>query len=138
PFRGVDWQIQQMTALPGGGLGTAQEWQRVIRRVRAVPAYLRGVQESLREGIETGVLPDHRVVQYDGLDAAGGHAAWFAESLPALADGHLRGQAHREQVLKELNEAGQSAAGAFRDLGTFLEEAYRPYKDGDRYAAGEA
>ena len=138
PFRGVDWQIQQMTALPGGGLGTAQEWQRVIRRVRAVPAYLRGVQESLREGIEAGVIPDYRVVQYDGLDAAGGHAAYFGESLPGLAEGHLRGQAHREQVLKDLNEAGKAAAGAFRELGTFLEEAYRPYKDGDRYAAGEA
>ncbi|HXU13060.1 MAG TPA: DUF885 family protein, partial [Candidatus Binatia bacterium] len=122
PFRGVDWQIQQMTPLPGGGLGTAQEWQRVIRRVRAIPGYLRGVQESLREGIAQGVVPDYRVVQYDGLDAAGGHAAWFGESLPGLASGHLQGQAHREQVLKDLIEAGREAAAAFRGLGAFLEE----------------
>ena len=138
PFRGVDWQIQQMTPLPGGGLGTAQEWQRVIKRVRAIPGYLRGAQESLREGIAQGVIPDYRVVQYDGLDAAGGHAAWFGESLPGLAAGHLQGQAHRDQVLKDLNEAGRDAAAAFRDLGAFLEEAYGPYKEGDRYAAGEA
>jgi uncharacterized protein (DUF885 family) len=138
PFRGVDWQIQQMTPLPGGGLGTAQEWERVVRRVRAIPGYLRGAQESLREGIEAGVIPDYRVVQYDGLDATGGHAGYFGESLPGVAAGHLQGQVHRDPVLKDLNEAGREAAAAFRDLGTFLEEAYRPFKDGDRYAAGEA
>ena len=138
PFRGVDWQIQQMTVLPGGGLGTAPEWDRVARRVRAVPGYLRGVQESLREGIAAGIVPDYRVVQYDGLETAGGNADYFAETLPGQAARHLEGQHHRDQVLRDLQEAGQAAAGAFRDLGTFLEDAYRPFKDGDRYAAGEA
>lgn len=138
PFRGVDWQIQQMTGLPGGGLGTAQEWDRVVRRVRAVPAYLRAVQESLRAGIAAGNVPDYRLVQYDGIETAGGNAAYFADILPGQAAGHLQGQAHRDEVLAGLKEAGQAAAGAFRELGAFLEEAYRPFKDGDRYAAGEA
>jgi uncharacterized protein (DUF885 family) len=138
PFRGVDWQIQQMTGLPGGGLGSAQEWDRVVRRVRAVPAYLRAVQESLREGIAAGNVPDYRLVQYDGIETAGGNAAYFADTLPGQAAGHLQGQAHRDEVLAGLKEAGQAAAGAFRELGAFLEEAYRPFKAGDRYAAGEA
>lgn len=138
PFRGVDWQIQQMTGLPGGGRGTAQEWDRVVRRVRAVPAYLRAVQENLREGIEAGNIPDHRLVQYDGVDSATGHATYFADTLPGQAAGLLQGQPHRDPVLQGLNEAGRAAAAAFRELGTFLDEAYRPFRDGDRYAVGEA
>ncbi|HEX8431132.1 MAG TPA: DUF885 family protein, partial [Longimicrobium sp.] len=37
PFRGIDWQIQQMTDAGGGLLGTAAEWELVVARLQAVP-----------------------------------------------------------------------------------------------------
>src|SRR5688572_22837631 len=40
PFRGVDWQIQQMQPVSGGMLGTPDEWHLVVTRLTAVPAYL--------------------------------------------------------------------------------------------------
>ena len=39
--------------------------------------------------------------------------------------------------MKRLQEAGPAAAGAFREMGSFLEEAYRSSAGTDRYAAGE-
>src|SRR3989442_11468488 len=137
PFRGVDWQIQQMTELQGGDRGTAQEWDRVVRRVRAIPAYLRAAQANLREGIQAGNVPDHRLVRFDGVDAAASNAAYFAEALPAQAGKYLTDQPYKDEVVKGLREAGPAAAAAFRELGSFLEEAYRPLPGADRYAAGE-
>jgi uncharacterized protein (DUF885 family) len=136
PFRGVDWQIQQMAELPGGGRGTAEEWDRVTRRVLAVPAFLRAVQAALQEGIQAGNVPDHRMVQYDGIDAARGHAGYFAEALPKQAAGLLKGQTYAEDVVKRLSTAGREAADAFRGIGSFLAEAYRPFGGSDRFACG--
>ena len=138
PFRGVDWQIQQMSELQGGGRGTAEEWNRVTRRVLAVPAFLLAVQATLREGIQAGNVPDHRMVRYDGIDTAQGHADYFAKTLPDQAAGLLKRQTWGSDVVRRLHDAGRDAAKAFRDLGSFLEEAYRPSAGVDRYACGEA
>ncbi len=137
PFRSVDWQIQQMTGIEGGGRGTAQEWDRVVRRVRAIPAYLHAAQLNLREGIQAGNVPDHRMVRFDGIDTAASNAAYFAETLPALAGRYLKSQPCEVDVVKRLQEAGPAAAGAFREMGSFLEEAYGSSAGADRYAAGE-
>jgi len=137
PFRGVDWQIQQMTGLPGGGRGTAPEWDHVVRRVRAIPAYLRAAQANLSEGLRSGNLPDHRLVEFDGIDTAASNAAYFAETLPAQARGYLKGQSYQDDVLKGLGEAGPAAAAAFREMGAFLKEADRSLTDADHYASGE-
>jgi uncharacterized protein DUF885 len=37
PFRGVDWQQQQMQAGPDGELGTEAEWEQVAKRLEAIP-----------------------------------------------------------------------------------------------------
>ncbi len=137
PFRGVDWQIQQMADVVGGGRGTAEEWDRVARRVASVPAFLGAVQEVLQKGIRAGNVPDHRMVQYDGIDIATSNATYFAETLPAQASGFLKGQPFADDVVRRLRDAGRGAAGSFRDLGTFLSEAYRPFDGVDRYACGE-
>ncbi len=109
PFRGVDWQIQQMNELPGGGRGTAEEWDRVARRVAAVPAFLRSVQAILQDGIRAGNVPDHRLVQYDGIDTAKSNATYFAKTLPEQAAGYLKGQPSMDEVVKRLLKAGQEA-----------------------------
>ncbi len=137
PFRGVDWQIQQMTELAGGGRGTASEWDRVVRRVRAIPAYLRAAQANLREGLQSGHVPDHRLVEFDGVDTAASNAAYFAETLPAQAGRVLVDQPYRDEVLKGLGEAGPAAAAAFREMGEFLKEAGRSLAGADHFAAGE-
>src|SRR5258706_9103202 len=46
-FRGVDWQIQQMTEVAAGGRGTEEEWDRVARRVEAIPGFLSAVRTAL-------------------------------------------------------------------------------------------
>jgi len=69
PFRGIDWQQQQMQTLAGGLLGSEDEWRLVVARLRAVPAYLEAALANLREGKRRGNLPDRRMVQRDGLDA---------------------------------------------------------------------
>jgi len=136
PFRGVDWQIQQMTELPDGRRGTAEEWDRVARRVQAIPAYLRAVQAALQEGIQAGNVPDQRMVRFDGIDAAPGHAEYFAKALTEQAAGLLKGQPYAEEVMNRLSSAGREAADSFRRIGSFLEEAYRPFGGTDRYACG--
>lgn len=137
PFRGVDWQIQQMTPAAGGGRGSAEEWDRVVRRVAGVPAFLRAARQNLQEGIEAGNVPDRRMVQFDGIDVAAANAVYFAETLPAQAASYLEGQPHRDDVVRRLGEAGRQAAAAFRETGSFLEQAYRPFAGSDRYACGE-
>src|SRR2546425_961347 len=138
PFRGVDWQIQQLDELQGGGRGTAGDWDRVTRRVLAVPAFLAAVQATLQEGVQAGNVPDHRMVRYDGIDTAQSNAAYFATTLPDQAAGFLKGQTWGGDAVRRLHDAGQDAAKAFRDFGSFLEEAYRPSAGVDRYACGEA
>ena len=39
PFRGIDWQLQQMQRLSGEELGTADEWSLVVARLLSVPGY---------------------------------------------------------------------------------------------------
>ncbi|HXH27423.1 MAG TPA: DUF885 domain-containing protein [Candidatus Polarisedimenticolia bacterium] len=137
PFRGVDWQIQQMTDLQDGHYGTEEEWDRVVRRVDAVPAYLEAARANLQEGIGAGNLPDHRVVEYDGVDAARSNATYFRTTLPGLAQRYLAPGQVRDRVVARLKKTGEGAARAFEAFGTFLGEAYRPYADRDRFMAGE-
>ncbi|MFZ0008834.1 MAG: DUF885 family protein, partial [Steroidobacteraceae bacterium] len=62
PLRGVDWQIQGMTPTGAATCGTDAEWQAVIARTRAVPAYLATAQGQLMAGIAAHNTPDWRVL----------------------------------------------------------------------------
>src|SRR5256885_5639189 len=138
PFRGVDWQIQQMAELPGGGRGAVEGWERVARRVQAVPLFLGGVRDVLQEGIRAGNVPDRRMVEYDGVDIARSNATYFARTLPEQASGFLERRPLAKDLVRRLRLAGRKAARAFRDIGGFLQEAYRPFAGSDRFACGEA
>jgi uncharacterized protein (DUF885 family) len=137
PFRGVDWQIQQMADLPDGGRGTIEEWERVARRVLAVPPFLLAVRGALQDGIRAGNVPDHRMVQYDGIDIAQSNAIYFEKTLPEQASRYLGHRPSAADFVGRLRSAGQKAAVAFRDMGDFFRDAYRPFAGTDRYACGE-
>ena len=136
PFRGVDWQIQQMTDLGGGHYGTADEWDAVVRRVAAVPAFLDAARRSLSKGVSNKIFPDRRMVQSDGVDAARDNAAYFRSTLPALAGRGLEGRKEGDRIAVALKEAGAKAALAFEAFGTFLGETYRDAPNLPMFACG--
>ena len=119
PFRGVDWQIQGMTATGTSSYGTDAEWQGVIARTRAIPAYLATAQQQLRAGIEAHSAPDWRVLRDFGLQSTVADAEYFAKSLPQLAAADLP-PARRDALVHELQEAGNQAAAAYRQLHDFI------------------
>ena len=51
PLRGVDWQIQGMKPTGAATAGTELQWQHVIARTRAVPAYLATARAQLAAGV---------------------------------------------------------------------------------------
>jgi uncharacterized protein (DUF885 family) len=67
PFRGVDWQIQGMTATGAATYGTEAEWRAVIARTRAVAAYLATARAEITAGIAAKNTPDGRVLSEYGL-----------------------------------------------------------------------
>ena len=147
PFRGVDWQIQGMTSTGANTYGTPEEWQRVLERVRAVPAYLTAAQAQLDAGIEAKNTPDWRMLIKSGLEIPIADAEYFAKTLPGIAAQDLTG-AERDRVLGDLRTAGKSASDAylgFRDYvaRTFFDNPKKEDASGlkpafrdDRYAMG--
>jgi uncharacterized protein (DUF885 family) len=143
PFRGIDWQIQGMTPTGAANYGTDAEWQAVIARARAVPAYLGTAERQLAAGIAAHNTPDWRVLREFGLNSTAADASYFSETLPQIAAADI-GVAHREALLRELQAAGAAAAGAYRHLRDFVAATFfdnvgprSPYR-ADRFALGEA
>lgn len=138
PFRGVDWQIQQMTDLGGGSLGTAAEWGLVAARVRAIPAFLATAQANLAAGAASGNRPDWRMVRRDGIDAAKSAADYFRKTLPDQASGYIGARPFKASLLADLGAAGETAGKAFEDFAAFLVRTYPSTDKEDRFAVGEA
>jgi uncharacterized protein (DUF885 family) len=138
PFRGVDWQIQQMTDLGGGALGTPDEWALVVARVRAIPAFLAVAKANLAAGVASGNRPDWRMVQRDGIDAALAAATYFRKTLPDQAAGYVGARPFKTSLLGDLAPAGETAAKAFEEFAVFLRRTYPSTDRQDRFAAGEA
>ncbi len=148
PFRGVDWQIQGMTQTGADTYGTAEEWQRVIERVRAIPAYLDVAKDQLDAGIAAKNAPDWRMLMQSGLGSSAADAEYFAKTLPRIAAEDIAGE-QREALLSELRAAGKAASAAylqFRDyIGrTFFDttkkddvSALKPAFRADRFAFGK-
>ena len=147
PFRGVDWQIQGMTSTGEKTYGTTEEWQRVIERVRAVPAFLTVARSQLDAGIASKNTPDWRMLLQSGLRIPVADADYFAKTLPGLAEQDITGN-DRDRLLGEIRVAGKAAADAylgFRDYvaSTFFDSpkkedvtALKPAFRADRYAMG--
>src|SRR6185437_14420201 len=99
PFRGIDWQIQQMTDAGSGLLGTEAEWQQVVNRTLTTPGYLGVARANLLAGKKAGNMPDKRMVQRDGIDGSKANAEYFRKTLPATARGFIGKRAFGQQML---------------------------------------
>jgi len=137
PFRGIDWQIQQMQTFEAGTLGSLEEWQLVIRRLRATPQYLETARTNLLTGKSDGNLPDHRMVQRDGIAGSESNAEYFRTTLPGLARSYLGTRPFAASTLAELSTASAAAADAYTGLAGFFRQTYDPNDGSDRFAAGE-
>lgn len=149
PMRGVDWQIQGMKPTGPGTLGTEAQWQHVIARVRAVPAFVTAAQAQLVAGVHAGHPPDWRVLRDFGLDGTAANAEYFSRGLPGIAQPLLTGP-DRESLLRQLQQSGKDAAAAYQQLHDFVAatffldpagadaQALKPQFRADRFALGAA
>jgi uncharacterized protein (DUF885 family) len=138
PFRGIDWQIQQMRAFPDGKLGDESEWRLVVTRLNAIPAYLQVARQNLEAGRRSGNIPDRRMVQRDGVAGSRQNATYFRTTLPALAKGYLGDHKFATTMLGGLGGAGDAAAKAYEDFALWLNTLFTANDATDRYAIGEA
>jgi uncharacterized protein (DUF885 family) len=119
PFRGVDWQIQGMTATGAATYGTDEEWLAVIARTRAVAAYLANAQRQIAAGVARKNTPDSRVLVDFGLTSTLADADYFAHTLPAIAAQSISAS-RRETLLADLKGAGNAASEAYLGLRAFV------------------
>jgi uncharacterized protein (DUF885 family) len=138
PFRGIDWQIQQMAEVPGGLLGTESDWQQVVTRALAIPPYIDVAKANLIAGKTAGLIPDKRMVQRDGIDGSGANAEYFRVTLPKTAQQFIGSRPWASTMLAQIGTAGAAAALAWDQFAAFLGQTYDVSETVDRYAAGEA
>ena len=136
PFRGIDWQIQQMTDAGGGLLGTDSEWQLVVTRLRAIPPYVAVAQENLMAGKHANNYADWRMVQRDGISGSRANAEYFRATLPALARQYIGARGFGRSVQSGLDDAARAAATAYDGMASFRESAFGSSRE-DRFAIGE-
>jgi uncharacterized protein (DUF885 family) len=137
PFRGVDWQIQQMSPAGGALYGTEAEWELVVSRVRAVPAYVEAARANLLAGKASGNLPDGRAVERDGVRGSGANAEYFRRGLAETAARLLGDRPFAPKLLARLREAGAAAGDAYASFASFLSRDLAPRGAEDRFALGE-
>jgi uncharacterized protein (DUF885 family) len=137
PFRGVDWQIQQMADAGHGLLGSEDEWEMVAKRVGTIPAYLEVARTNLLAGKAAGNIPDWRMVQRDGVAGSRSNADYFRTTLPDLARRLMGTRAFAARMLPRVAQAAAAATAAWTQFAAFLEQTYAG--DGtDRFAIGTA
>lgn len=138
PFRGVDWQIQQMQDTGDGRLGSEAEWSLLVSRVGLIPAYLDTARGNLLAGRRNGNTPDRRMVRRDGIEGGTANADYFHDTLPRLASGLIGDRRFAATTLDRVRRAGSAAADAYRGFGRFLAETYGASDRADHFAIGEA
>jgi uncharacterized protein (DUF885 family) len=138
PFRGVDWQLQQMQRYSETVLGTPDEWELVVARLRSVPAYLDAARANLQNGVKRGNAPDWRMVQRDGVEGSKANAEYFNTTLPATARGYLGTRSFAGALSRELEKSGRDAARAYDDFSAFLGSTYGRGYQVNQFAIGIA
>lgn len=148
PFRAIDWQLVALTPTGDKTYGTAEEWNLVINRVKAVPAFLNVAKEQLSAGIKANNIPDWRMLIRHGLEGSETNANYFEQTLLTTATERLAPAQH-DQTLSQLRDAAKPAADAYRDLRSFIASSFfddptkkdntglKPQFRADRYAPGE-
>jgi uncharacterized protein (DUF885 family) len=148
PFKAIDWQLQAMTQTGEKSYGTLREWERLARRLEAIPQFLATARDQLAAGVKANNTPDHRMLRRNGIDTTEADANYFEKTLPALAEERLTGR-KRERLLSRIRKASLVAARAYRQLRDFVaatffddltargEAAVKPQFRGDRFVMGE-
>lgn len=137
PFRGVDWQLQQMPEISGGLLGSEPDWLYVATRALAVPVYLEVAKANLLAGKKAGNLPDKRMVQRDGINGSRANSEYFRTTLPKTAQQFIGSRPFAAAMQTQILAAGTAAANAYDQFAIFLASTYDVNEPADRYAAGE-
>jgi uncharacterized protein (DUF885 family) len=119
PFRGIDWQIQGMTATGATTHGTDAEWRAVISRAHAITAYMENAQHQIEAGVARKNTPDWRVLVDFGLRSTLADAQYFEETLPAMATQEISG-GNRSALIGELRNASNAASAAYLGLRRFV------------------
>ncbi|HEX8245630.1 MAG TPA: DUF885 family protein, partial [Longimicrobium sp.] len=122
PFRGVDWQIQQMTDAGNGLLGTEDEWEMVARRVASIPSYLDAARANLLAGKQRGNLPDWRMVERDGIAGSRSNADYFRTTLGEQAQKYIGSRPFGARMLARIRTASAAAASAWTAFAAFLQQ----------------
>ncbi|WP_454158427.1 DUF885 domain-containing protein [Microbacterium lacticum] len=104
---------------------TVEDWSLISDRLRAVPAALDGYVQTLRAGIEAGVVPARRqvrevVTQIARYTADNGFFASFAHEA-APAEGHLPAS-----LARAVAEHAGAARVAYDELADFLRDELAP------------
>ncbi|HXW96630.1 MAG TPA: DUF885 domain-containing protein, partial [Gemmatimonadales bacterium] len=118
--------------------GTEEEWRLVIERVRAIPEYLDVAKANLQSGKKSGNLPDHRMIEKDGVNGAKANADYFRKTLPDTARGFLGNRPFAAQTLADLTAASRLAADQWEAFAGFLLSTYDANDLTDHFALGEA
>ncbi len=137
PFRGIDWQIQQMPELAGDLLGNESDWQQVVTRTLSIPAYLEIARQNLLAGKTAGNLPDKRMVQRDGISGSRANAEYFRDTLPKTAQRFIGSRPFAATMQAQIFGAGAAAAAAWEQFAAFFEVTYDVNDAADRFSAGE-
>jgi uncharacterized protein (DUF885 family) len=138
PFRGIDWQIQQMQDFGANLRGTEDEWMLVATRLDAVPRYLDAARANIAAGKQAGNAPDWRMIQRDGMNGSTGNVEYFRHTLPESAAGYIGSRPFAGSVIPKIREASEKTAAAYEAFAAFLRSTFeaglKPYPD--RFAAG--
>jgi uncharacterized protein (DUF885 family) len=141
PVRGVELQLRNMASTGNGVYGTGAQWQAVLARVRAIPAYLNVAEQQLKSGVAANNTADWRML-IEGLETAQGHANFFSKTLAPIAPPEFI-------AVNDIRSAAAEADAAYAHLRAFLEATFfdnaaladatavEPAYRQDRFALGE-
>ncbi len=135
PFRGIDWQIQQMGSADDGLLGTEAEWEYVISRLVAIPAYLDVARDNLLSGKRAGVIADARMIERDGIAGSRANMEYFRATLPGSARRYLGDRSFAPSIRDRIETAGIAAASAYERFATTLTQSFSAEEPANRFAA---
>ena len=137
PFRGIDWQIQQMRTLDKDLLGTEEEWEFVIARLMAIPAYLGVARDNILAGKRAGVVADWRMIERDGIGGSRANAEYFRTTLPASARTYLGDRSFASTLRDRVTSAGAVAAQEYERFAESLEQSFDLATRPEHFAATE-
>ena len=135
PFRGLDWQIQQMRTLEGGLLGTEEEWEFVVTRLMAIPGYLAVARDNILDGKRAGVVADWRMIERDGIAGSRANAEYFRTTLPASARTYLGDRSFAATIAERVTTAGTTAAQEYERFAEMLEQSFDGTSKPEQFAA---